>query len=66
MESQKLKELLEMIDMQVSSPILGGMEVEYEELEAMGYVNINREAIQHVGTLTPAGLVHLEELRRHD
>lgn len=66
MESLQLKELLEMIDTQVSSPILGGMEAEYEELEAMGYVHINRDEIQHTGTLTPAGLVHLEELRKHD
>ena len=55
-----------MIDMQVSSPILGGMEAEYEELEALGYVMINRDEIQHTGTLTHAGLTHLEELRRHD
>jgi len=66
MESEKLKEMLEMIDMQVSSPILGGMEAEYEELEALGYVMINRDEIQHTGTLTHAGLTHLEELRRHD
>ena len=66
MESEKLKEMLEMIDMQISSPILGGMEAEYEELEALGYVMINRDEIQHTGTLTHAGLTHLEELRRHD
>jgi len=63
MENEKIKSYLEIIDQQVNSSILGGMEAEYEELESLGYVKINRDAVQHAATLTPLGLSHLEELR---
>jgi hypothetical protein len=63
MEAVKIKSYLEIIDQQVSSSILGGMEEDYEELEDLGYVQINKDAVQHAATLTPAGLNYLEELR---
>jgi len=56
METHEIKELLEVIDQQVSSSILGGMEEQYEELERLGYVTINRHSIQHSAAITPAGL----------
>jgi len=63
MELNKIKSYLEIIDQQVSSSILGGVEEEYEELESLGYIKIDREAVQHAATLTPAGLNYLEQLR---
>jgi len=64
MERTSQEELLEVIEQQVSSSILGGMESEYEELEALGFITINREASQHSASITPAGETHLEQLRR--
>ena len=55
MERAEIKSLLEVIEQQVSSSILGGMDEQYEELEFLGYVNINREAVQWSATITPAG-----------
>jgi hypothetical protein len=56
METNEIKSLLEVIDQQVSSSILGGMEEQYEELERMGLITINRHSIQHSASITPAGL----------
>ncbi|HWW39353.1 hypothetical protein [Pedobacter sp.] len=65
MEKQEIKDLLEIIDQQVSSSILGGMHEKYDELEQLGYVEIHKGAVQHSANLTPAGLAYLEELRHH-
>lgn len=65
MEKQELKDLLEIIDQQVSSSILGGMHEKYDELERLGYIEIHKGAVQHSASLTAAGLTHLEELRHH-
>lgn len=56
MEKAEIKSLLEIIDQQVSSSILGGMEEQYEELENLGYVRINREAVQWSSSITPNGM----------
>lgn len=56
MEKEAIKSLLEIIDQQVSSSILGGMEDQYEDLERLGYVRINRESVQHSASITPEGL----------
>jgi hypothetical protein len=64
MERTTKEELLDVIEQQVSSSVLGGMETEYEELEALGYITINRDAAQHCASMTPAGEAHLEALRR--
>ena len=56
MEDQEIASLLNVIDQQVSSSILGGMEEKYEELERLGYVTINRDSVQHAASITPAGL----------
>ncbi|SDL81079.1 hypothetical protein SAMN04487898_12569 [Pedobacter sp. ok626] len=53
MEKEEIKSLLEIIDQQVSSSILGGMEETYEELERMGYITIVRDRVQHSASLTP-------------
>lgn len=65
MDNKEINSLLEIIDQQVSSSILGGMEEQYEELEALGYITINREASQHSASVTPAGLAYLEKLHQH-
>ncbi|WP_316737310.1 hypothetical protein [Pedobacter aquatilis] len=55
MERAEIKSLLEVIEQQVSSSILGGMDEQYEELEFLGYVTIDREAVQWSATITKAG-----------
>ncbi|MDN3585800.1 hypothetical protein QWY86_03920 [Pedobacter aquatilis] len=55
MDRAEIQSLLEVIEQQVSSSILGGMDEQYEELEFLGYISINREAVQWSATITPAG-----------
>ncbi|WP_316814585.1 hypothetical protein [Pedobacter nyackensis] len=62
MEKEAIKSLLEIIDQQVSSSILGGMEEEYEELESLGYIKIDRDSVQHSASITPEGLHYLDML----
>jgi hypothetical protein len=64
MERTAKDELLEVIEQQVSSSILGGMENEYEALEGPGYIKINRDGAQHYASITPAGEAYLEQVRR--
>jgi hemerythrin-like domain-containing protein len=64
METTVKGKLLAEIEHQESSSILGGMEEEYEALENDGFVTINRDAAQHSATITEAGRVYLEQLRR--
>lgn len=59
MERSEIISLLEMINQQMSSSILGGMEEDYEELETMGLIKINREAVQWSAAMTPAGNAYL-------
>jgi hypothetical protein len=59
METQEIKSLLEVIDQQVSSSILGGMEEQYEELEQLGFITIDRRSIQHSAAITPSGLDYI-------
>ena len=59
MTQQEITSLLEIIDQQVSSSILGGMEDQYEELERLGYVIIDRDSVQHAASITPEGLQYL-------
>lgn len=61
MKKEAILELLEIIDQQVSSAILGGREEEYEELEEMGLITIKRDRVQHSASLTPKGLAYLSE-----
>ncbi|WP_316811904.1 hypothetical protein [Pedobacter heparinus] len=61
MEKEAMISLLEIIDQQVSSSILGGMEETYEELEKLGYIRINRDSVQHSASITPAGLNFLNQ-----
>jgi hypothetical protein len=63
METEYMLEMLETIEHQESSSILGGMEHEYEELEALGYVTIHREHVQHYAVLTPMGKLKIQQLR---
>ena len=60
MEHSEIRSLLEVIEQQVSSSILGGMEAQYEELENLGYIVINREDVQHAASITDAGRAFLE------
>ena len=59
MERSEIISLLEVINQQVSSSILGGMEEEYEELESMGLIKINRESVQWSAAMTPEGNAYL-------
>jgi hypothetical protein len=61
MERAAIIDLLEIIDQQVSSAILGGREEEYEELERLGLINIKRDRVQHSASLTQKGLDYLSE-----
>ena len=61
MNNEEVKSMLEIIDQQVSSSILGGMEDQYEELERYGYVTIDRHTVQHSAAITPKGLAFLHE-----
>lgn len=61
MEKEAMISLLEIIDQQVSSSILGGMEESYEELESLGLIRINRDSVQHSASITPAGLDFLNQ-----
>lgn len=63
MEKEDIKSLLEIIDQQVSSSILGGMEETYEELERLGYIRINRDSVQHSASITAEGLNYLDHAR---
>ncbi|MFC4210716.1 hypothetical protein ACFOWA_05970 [Pedobacter lithocola] len=56
MEREEIRSLLEVIDQQVSSAILGGMDDKYEELESLGYITINREAVQWSSSITSLGM----------
>jgi len=56
MEREEIKSLLEVINQQVSSAVLGGMDEQYEELENLGYIKINREAVQWSSSVTPEGM----------
>lgn len=60
MEKEAIRSLLEIIDQQVSSSILGGMEETYEELERLGYIIIDRHSVQHAASITPEGLAFLQ------
>lgn len=61
MERAAIIDLLEIIDQQVSSAILGGREEEYEELERLGLITIKRDRVQHSASLTQKGLDYLSE-----
>ncbi|RZL46196.1 MAG: hypothetical protein EOO93_26230 [Pedobacter sp.] len=63
MERAEIKSLLEVIEQQVSSSILGGMDEQYEELESLGYIHINREAVQWSANITNAGSDFLHNYR---
>jgi hypothetical protein len=62
MEKEAIRSLLEIIDQQVSSSILGGMEEDYEYLESLGYITINRDSVQHSASITPEGMDYLDML----
>jgi len=66
MERAEIKSLLEVIDQQVSSAILGGMDDQYEELENLGYIKINREAVQWSSSITPEGMHFLHDYDNYE
>ena len=59
MERSEILDLLEIINQQVSSPVLGGRDDDYEELESMGLVKINRDSPQWLASVTPAGIAYI-------
>ena len=59
MDRSEIIELLEVINQQVSSSVLGGRDDDYEELESMGLITIDRDAVQWAATITPAGIAYL-------
>ncbi|MET4083255.1 putative transcriptional regulator [Pedobacter sp. UYP30] len=60
MEKLEIVSLLETINQQVSSSILGGMDEKYEELEELGLVKYNTENAQWAASLTQKGHEYLE------
>ncbi|MBC7418149.1 MAG: hypothetical protein H7325_08355 [Pedobacter sp.] len=60
MEKSEIVSLLENINQQVSSSILGGMNEKYEELEELGFVKFNTENPQWSAALTEKGHEYLE------
>lgn len=61
MNKDEILSMLEIIDQQMSSSILGGMEEKYEELERLGFVVIHKESIQHSASMTQRGRDFLQE-----
>ncbi|MCZ4243918.1 hypothetical protein [Pedobacter punctiformis] len=59
MKKEEIISLLEVINQQMSSSVLGGMEETYEELERLGFIKINRDAVQWSAAMTPAGIEYL-------
>lgn len=59
MDRLEIIALLEVINQQVSSSVLGGRDDDYEELESMGLITIDRDAVQWAATITPAGIAYL-------
>ena len=59
MDRSEIIALLEVINQQVSSSVLGGRDDDYEELESMGLITIDRDAVQWAATITPAGIAYL-------
>lgn len=60
MEREEIIPLLQTIEQQVSSSILGGMEETYEELERMGYIIIHEDSAHPSATITEKGIEYLE------
>lgn len=60
MERAEIKTLLETIEHQVSSSILGGMEDTYQELADLGYVILHDDSAHPSATITQKGLEFLE------
>ena len=60
MERAEIITLLQTIEQQVSSSILGGMEETYEELERLGYVIIHEDSAHPSATITDKGIAYLE------
>lgn len=59
MDRAEIISLLEVINQQISSSVLGGMEEKYEELESMGLIIIDRSSVQWSAAMTPAGNAYL-------
>lgn len=59
MDRAEIISLLEVINQQVSSSVLGGMVEKYEELENMGLIAIDRSSIQWSSAMTEAGNAYL-------
>ena len=55
MERTELESIMRNIEHQQHSSILGGMQAEYEELEALGYVKINWDESKISASITPEG-----------
>jgi hypothetical protein len=60
MEREEIKTLLATIEQQVSSPILGGMNETYYELERLGYIIIHPDDSHPSATITQKGIDYLE------
>lgn len=60
METTEIRKLLQTIEQQVSSSILGGMEETYEQLQEMGYIIIHDDVAHPSATITQKGIEYLE------
>lgn len=59
MEKSEILSLLQTINQQVSSAILGGMDEKYEELEDLGLIRYDTDSAQWSASLTPKGHAYL-------
>lgn len=55
MEREELERIMRMIAHQENSTILGGMQSEYNELAAMGYVELHMDKVHPSATMTQKG-----------
>ena len=61
MTKEEILSMLEVIDQQMNSSVLGGMTAAYDELERLGYIIVHREHLQHSATMTQKGIDFLNE-----
>ncbi len=60
MEHSEILSLLETINLQVSSAILGGMDEQYRELEDLGLIKYDTDSAQWSASLTQKGHDYLK------
>lgn len=63
MDKEEIIALLDVIYLQESSSILGGMIKDYEELERLGYIKITWNDVQPHASMTKKGFEFLDHIK---